>query len=323
MEFIKTRVAKDSKKVEAKSNFSLSAFQKINSKLKLWVLGPDADKLIARFKQNRGASFGMYLVLFFIAVAALAPLLAPHDPIGQILSNRLMPPSWLEGGSTDYLLGTDSLGRDILSRIIYGARVSLLVGVVSVALSLLVGVPLGVVAGYLGSWVDTVIMRLMDIMMALPAILLAIVIVAILGPDLKNAMIAIGVVNVPKYARLARALVISEKQKEYVQASIAEGAGSIRIMFKGILPNTLSPIIVQSTMGFATAVIEAAALSFIGLGAQPPTPEWGAMLTNGKEYFINGWWVMTWPGIAIFVTVLGFNLFGDGLRDALDPRSTK
>ena len=285
------------------------------------LFGPEGEKLLKRFLRNKSALVGLAIVACFIATALLAALIAPHSPIEQILNDRLTPPVWLTHGNWSYPLGTDDLGRCILSRLIYGARISLMIGVFSVGASILLGLPLGLLAGYLGGWVDQVIMRIMDIMLALPAILLAIVIVAILGPDLKNAMIAIGIVNLPQYVRLMRALTLRERTKEYVQASRSIGSRPPRIMFKGILPNTLSPIIVQATMGIATAVLEAAALSFIGLGAQPPTPEWGAMLTDGKSYFIKGWWIMTWPGVAIFLTVLGFNLLGDGLRDALDPKS--
>jgi peptide/nickel transport system permease protein/dipeptide transport system permease protein len=269
---------------------------------------------LRRFGRNQLAVVGFIVVVLFLIVGVFAPLFAPNDPLNQSLYDKLISPS------STYLLGTDDLGRDILSRIIYGARISLIIGIVSVGISLLVGVPLGLVAGYYGGFWGSVIMRIMDLMLSLPAILLAVVIVAVLGPSLTNAMIAIGIVNVPTFARLTRSMVVLEKEKEYATAAIAIGCSNIRVMTVAILPNCLAPLIVQSSLGFATAVLEAAALSFVGLGAQPPTPEWGAMLTDGKNYFYNGWWVMTFPGIAILFTVLGFNLLGDGLRDVLDPR---
>jgi ABC-type dipeptide/oligopeptide/nickel transport system permease subunit len=250
----------------------------------------------------------------------LAPFLSPHDPVDAALYDQLKPPIWTKAGSTKNLLGTDDLGRDILSRLIYGARVSLLVAVVTVGIGVLFGSLLGAVSGYYKGFLDTIIMRFMDILLAFPHILLAIVIMAYMGPGLRNAMIAIGIVYIPRFARIIRASVLEEHEKDYVIASKAIGAKDWRIIFAAILPNCLAPLIVQTTLGFASAILDAAALGFLGLGAQPPTPEWGAMIAMGRSHILRAWWVMTFPGIAILLAVLGFNLFGDGLRDALDPR---
>lgn len=252
--------------------------------------------------------------------ALFAPFIATHMPIEQELSNRLLPPMWEDGGVSAHLLGTDDFGRDLFSRIVYGARISIMIGAISVSISLAFGLIMGVFAGYFGGKTDTIIMRLVDIMLSIPAILLAIVIVAILGPSLMNAMIAIGIVGVPTYARIVRASVMSEKNKEYVIASRVNGSKNMRLMFQVILPNCTTPIIVQATMGFASAVLEAAGLSFLGLGAQPPTPEWGAMLADSLQYITTAPWMIFYPGLAIFLTVLGFNLIGDGLMDVLDPK---
>jgi len=218
------------------------------------------------------------------------------------------------------ILGTDDLGRDMLSRLIYGARVSLMVGLVSVGIALVLGTFFGAIAGYFGGWPDNIIMRVMDIILAFPGILLAIVIVAYLGPGLKNAMVAIGVISIPRFARIVRASVLEENEKDYVLAARAVGARHRRILFNAVLPNCMAPIIVQASLGFGSAILDAAGLSFLGLGAQPPIPEWGAMIAMGRSMILRAWWVMTFPGIAILLGVLGFNLLGDGLRDALDPR---
>jgi len=253
-------------------------------------------------------------------VAVFADLIAPYSPIEQFRDAFLVPPFWAEGGSTRFLLGTDDVGRDILSRLIYGARYSLLIGCIVVTLSLAAGVLLGLIAGFFRGLVEDVIMRAMDIMLAFPALLLAIVIVAILGPSLTNAIMAVSIVVLPHYVRLARAAVITEITKEYVTASRVSGAGLARLMFVTVLPNCMAPLIVQATLGFSTAILEAAALGFLGLGAQPPTPEWGSMLAKAREFVQSAWWVVTFPGLAILITVLAFNLAGDGLRDALDPK---
>ena len=272
------------------------------------------------FRRNRGAMVGLALIVVITFLAVFADVVAPYGPAEQFRDAFLSPPSWLAGGDPRFLLGTDDVGRDILSRLIYGARLSLLIGVVVVTLALAAGVTLGLVAGFFGGLVDIVVMRLMDIMLALPALLLAIVIVAILGPGLMNAMVAVTVVVVPHYARLTRGAVLSELGRDYVTASRVAGAGPLRLMFVTVLPNCLAPLIVQATLGFSGAILDAAALGFLGLGAQPPTPEWGSMLANALQFIQRAWWVVTFPGLAILVTVLAFNLMGDGLRDALDPK---
>jgi len=271
-------------------------------------------------KSNRGAMVALAIILLTILCAILAPVLAPHDYTIQNVDIALQPPAWAEGGSATYLLGTDGIGRDILSRIIYGARYSLMIGLIVVTLSLSIGILLGLVAGFNRGTVDSLIMRLMDIVLALPSLLLAIVIVVLLGAGLANAMIAVAITNIPHYARLTRAAVLTELTKDYVIASRVAGAGTLRLMFKTVLPNCLAPLIVQSTLGISSAVLDAAALGFLGLGAQPPTPEWGTMLADARQYIDSAWWVVTFPGLAILVTVLAFNLLGDGLRDALDPK---
>lgn len=280
---------------------------------------PFFDQLEKLFKNKTGVA-GLIIITIFVLTALLAPLISPHDPIEIALYDQLKPPIWKEGGAMKNILGTDDLGRDILSRLIYGARVSLMVGVVSVGIAALLGTFLGAVAGYYKGWLDNVIMRIMDIILAFPGILLAIVIVAYLGPGLRNAMIAIGVISIPRFARIVRASVLEEYEKDYVLAARAVGARNRRIIFNAILPNCLAPIIVQASLGFGSAILDAAGLSFLGLGAQPPIPEWGAMIAMGRSLILRAWWVMTFPGIAILLGVLGFNLLGDGLRDAFDPR---
>lgn len=268
-----------------------------------------------RLIQSKISLLGTLIVTAFILTAVLAPLLAPYHPINDgTLVERLKAPS------ESHLLGTDSQGRDILSRIIYGARISVQVGVISVGIALVVGTLMGVAAGFYGGWVDNAMMRLVDIMLAFPSVLLAIAITAVLGPELKNAMIAIGVVSIPSFARIVRSTVLSVKSMEYVEAARAIGATDLRIIFRHVLPNSMAPLIVQTTLSIGTAILDAAALSFLGLGAQPPTPEWGAMLSDGRSYLQKAPWVMFFPGMAIMFVVLGFNLLGDGLRDALDPR---
>ena len=272
------------------------------------------------YVQNRGAVIGLVLVGLLVALALCADVVAPHPPNEQFREFTLAPPAWHDGGSSRFLLGTDPVGRDILSRLIHGTRLSLAIGVISVAISLSLGAIFGLVAGYFRGSVDTAIMRLMDVMLALPSLLLAIAVVAILGPGLANAMYAIAVVLLPHYVRLARAAVIAEAGREYVTSSRIAGAGTVRLMFSTILPNCAAPLIVQATLGFSNAILDAAALGFLGLGAQPPTPEWGSMLASALEFIQRAPWVVTFPGLAILVTVLAFNLTGDGLRDALDPK---
>jgi len=268
-----------------------------------------------RFLSNRIAVVGGALMGVFLIVAVLAPWVAPHDPLKQDLYGRLATPT------LEHPFGTDDFGRDILSRVIYGTRISLRIGVVCVLIALVIGTVIGLVAGFYGGVADQVLMRFMDLMLAFPSILLAIGIVAVLGPGLENAMIAIGVVAIPQYARLIRASTLSVREADYVQALRALGANDARILRTAILPNCLAPLIVQATLGLATAILDAAGLSFLGLGAQPPTPEWGAMLSGGRELILSAPWVLTYPGVAIFVTVLAFNLLGDGLRDAFDPKT--
>jgi dipeptide transport system permease protein len=274
----------------------------------------------AYFSENRGALGGLVVVTIVVLSAIFADLIAPHGPIQQFRDHLLQPPAWEAGGSLEFVLGTDAVGRDILSRIIYGARYSLIIGCIVVTLSLSAGIGLGLVAGFFRGWFETIIMRLMDIILALPSLLLAIVIVAILGPGLENAMIAVAITYLPHYTRLTRGSVISERTKDYVIASRVAGARTPRLMFMTVLPNCMAPLIVQGTLGFSNAIIDAAALGFLGLGAQPPTPEWGTMLADAREFVLRAWWVVTFPGLAILITVLAFNLMGDGLRDALDPK---
>ena len=270
--------------------------------------------------RNKTAVAGMILVSLFILTAIFAPLLSPHNPNETALYDQLKPPLWHENGTTKNILGTDQLGRDLLSRLIYGARVSLMVSVFSVGLAFTLGTFLGALAGYYKGKLDSIIMRVMDIILAFPYLLLAIVVVAYLGPSLQNAMMAIGITYVPRFARIVRGSVLEECGKDYVTAARAIGARDLRIIFLAILPNCLGPLIVQTTLSFASAILDAAALSFLGLGAQPPIPEWGAMIARSRSLILRASWVMTLPGIAILLAVLGFNLFGDGLRDALDPR---
>ncbi|WP_064093934.1 nickel transporter permease [Rossellomorea aquimaris] len=266
------------------------------------------------FKKNKVALVGFCIVLFFVILAITAPLIAPQGINEQDLSKRLQAPS------SEHWLGTDDFGRDILSRIIHGARISLWVGFFAVIGSSVVGSLLGIVAGYYGRWVDTIISRIFDIMLAFPSILLAIAVVAALGPSLRNALIAIAIINIPNFGRLIRSRVLSVKQEEYVMAAKAIGMSDSRILFSHVLPNSMAPIIVQGTLAIATAIIEAAALGFLGLGAQAPEPEWGKMLSDARQFMLQAPWTMIFPGLAIMLTVLGFNLMGDGLRDALDPK---
>ncbi|MFT2210972.1 ABC transporter permease subunit [Rhizobium giardinii] len=272
------------------------------------------------FSRNKGAVIGLAVFLIILFLAVFAMFAAPHSPSIQNREVLLLPPAWVEGGRFTYFLGTDAVGRDILSRLIYGARFSLFIGVVVVSLSVVSGVLVGLIAGYFRGRTDTIIMRVMDIILAFPSLLLALVLVAVLGPGLLNAMIAISLVNLPHFVRLTRAAVMTERTKDYVIASKVAGAGTLRLMFLTILPNCLAPLIVQATLAFSAAILDAAALGFLGMGAQPPTPEWGTMLAEAREFIQRAWWVVTFPGLAILITVLAINLMGDGLRDALDPK---
>lgn len=276
----------------------------------------ETRRAFRQFLRHRGAVIGSVIVLVFVAIALLADVLSPHDPLAQDLVHRLEAPS------ATHWLGTDDFGRDVLSRVLHGSRVSLRLGLVAVAVALLVGGTIGLLTGYYGGWLDLIAMRVMDLMLAFPSILMAIVVVAILGPSLTNAMIAVGIMAVPQYARIVRASVLSVRGLEYVQASRALGAADPRILARAILPNIAGPIIVTASLGLATAILDAAGLSFLGLGAQPPIPEWGSMLSQGRELVLVAPWVLTAPGVAVFLAVLGFNLVGDALRDLLDPRRT-
>ncbi|MDB5510811.1 MAG: dppC [Enterovirga sp.] len=272
------------------------------------------------FAKNRGAVGGLALIVAIMLLAVFAELVAPHDPNLTNNAAFLRPPVWQAGGSWSFPLGTDAIGRDMLSRLIHGARLSLAIGVAVVALAIAVGIALGLVSGFAGGVTDILIMRAMDILLTLPSLLLAIVVVAILGPGLMNAMLAVAVVLLPHYVRLTRAAVIAERGRDYVTAARVSGAGSLRLMLSEILPNCAAPLIVQASLGVSTAILDAAALGFLGLGAQPPSPEWGTMLADAREFVLRAWWVVTFPGLMILMVVLAFNLVGDGLRDALDPK---
>ena len=271
-------------------------------------------------RANRGAMVALSIIVTVVLTALFADVISPHNPSLTDKEHLLVPPAWEDGGLMTFPLGTDDIGRDLLSRIIHGTRLSLLIGLIVVTLSLAIGVSLGLAGGYFRGWIDIAIMRLMDVTLALPNIFLAIVIVVILGAGLTNAMIAVAISNVPYYARVTRAAVMNELTKDYVTASRVSGAGTWRLIFNTVLPNCMAPLIVQSTLGISSAMLDAAALGFLGLGAQPPTPEWGTMMADSRQYFLSDPWLMAFPGIAILLTVLAFNLLGDGLRDALDPK---
>lgn len=267
-----------------------------------------------RLRRNRMAMVGLGVIVVIVLTAIFADFVAPYGFREQNLRLRNNPPS------REHILGTDDLGRDILSRIIYGSRVSLQVGIVAVSIAVIIGGTLGALSGFYGGRLDNVVMRAMDVLLAIPSILLAIAIVSAFGGGLVNVMIAVGIASIPQYARIVRASVISVKEQEFVEAARAVGARDFRIIVKHIIPNSLAPIIVQGTLGVAGAILAAAGLSFIGLGIQPPTPEWGAMLSAGRHLIRTAWHVATFPGIAIMITIFALNLLGDGLRDALDPR---
>jgi len=275
------------------------------------------------FRQNRGAVIGLSLVLATVLIALLAPIIAPYEPITVFDSALKVPPIWQEGGSTQFILGTDDLGRDVLSRLVYGSQVSLGIGFFVVIFTVSIGLILGLLAGSLGGWVDAVIMRMMDVLMALPSILLAVVVVAILGPSLINTVIAVGIVYLPNVVRIIRSSVLVEKKKNYVIASRSFGASWFRVYVINVLPNCMAPLLIQATFGFSDGILNAAALGFLGLGAQPPTPEWGTMLSDARAYIESTPWLVTMPGLCILFVVISFNLLGDGLRDALDPKAKK
>jgi peptide/nickel transport system permease protein len=277
--------------------------------------GGIGDLLLRRFSRNRLSIAGLAIILLWTGVALAAPVLAPHDPVTFDVASRMQPASRL------HWLGTDFYGRDLFSRILYGARYDLAIALVAVGLAVSAGVLLGVVAGYYGRAVDEIIMRVTDVLLAFPSLVLALALASALGPGLWKAILAVGVVGIAGYSRLARGSTLALRAEAYIEAARAEGASDLRIMARYILPNIVSPIIVRATVGMGFTVLLAAGLSFIGLGAQPPTPEWGAMVNEGRNQLVTGvWWVSTFPGLAIMSLVLGFNLLGDGIRDLLDPR---
>lgn len=267
-----------------------------------------------QLSRNPMAMTGGAIVLLLILIALAAPVVAPYDPLQQNFQEALVPPS------SSHLFGTDDVGRDLFSRVVYGARISLRVGLVAVAIGGGIGALLGILAGFYAGFVDTIIMRLMDVLLAFPGLLLALAIVAILGPGLFNVMIAVGIGNVPVFTRMMRASALSVRERDYVLAARSIGCNDARVMLRYILPNAIAPVIVLATLGVATAILAAAGLSFIGVGAQPPTPEWGAILTLARQYLERAWWSTFFPGLAIMITVLAINMLGDGLRDALDPK---
>jgi peptide/nickel transport system permease protein len=267
-----------------------------------------------RMWRSKGAMIGLVIVVILAAVALSAQFIAPYPP------NKVNVGGFLDKPSMTHLFGTDQFGRDIFSRVLFGSRVSLTVGFISVGIASIFGVVVGLIAGYYGGWVDDLLMRFVDIMLAFPGILLALAIVSLLGPSLRNLMIAVGISSVPTYARLTRGSVLSAREHLYVTAAHSVGVQNRRILIRHILPNVVAPIIVAATLGVGTSILWAAALSFLGLGSQPPEPEWGRMLSEGRGYLRDQWWISTFPGLAIMFTVLGVNMFGDGLRDALDPR---
>ncbi|WP_445395268.1 ABC transporter permease subunit [Zobellella sp. An-6] len=273
-----------------------------------------------QFKKNKGAMIGLYFMMGIMLLALFADLIAPHSPIEQFRDHILLPPAWQERGNWSFILGTDAVGRDQLSRLIFGARYSFYIGFIVIGISLFFGVILGIMAAFFRGSIDNLIMRVMDILLAFPSLLFALVLVAILGPSLTNAMIAIAITYMPHFVRISRAQAISELNKDYVLASRTMGAGVGRLMFINVLPNCTAPLIVQATLSFSTAILDAAALGFLGMGAQPPAPEWGTMLADSREFILSAWWLITLPGVTILATVLSINLIGDGLRDALDPK---
>jgi peptide/nickel transport system permease protein len=269
---------------------------------------------LRRLRRHRGAVLGAIILAGLAGVAAMAPWLSPVDPI------KTAPREALKGPGAAHVLGTDQYGRDVLSRVLHGARISLVVGLVSVSIALALGVPVGLAAGYRAGRLDALLMRVMDVMLAFPGVLLALAIVSVLTPSLANLMIAVGLAAVPTYARLVRGSVLAAKQNLYVEAARAVGCRDVLVVRRYILPNVVAPVIVTATLGMGTAILSAAALSFLGLGSQPPQPEWGRMLSEGRDYLREAWWISTFPGVGIMLTVLAMNLLGDGLRDVLDPR---
>jgi len=277
------------------------------------TIAPPAHAIVRALRQ-RGATAGLAIIVVFLLVCVLAPWIVPYDPFDQDLSNALSAPG------ADHWLGADQYGRDILSRLISGTRYALMAIVAANGLALAVGGTLGLVAGFAGGRVDTLVMRLVDVMLAFPYLLLALIIVAALGPSFTNSIIAIGIIYTPQYARLMRGQVLAVQEADFVWAARSVGAGRLRVMLRHVLPNSMSPVLVMATLQAGSVVVETAGLSFLGLGAQPPSPDWGALLADGHAYFLSAWWIATFPGLAIFLVVVGFNLIGDALRDQLDPR---
>jgi dipeptide transport system permease protein len=275
------------------------------------------------FRENRGAVAGLCVVTFVILVALLAPFLAPYDPLEQIKGATRLPPFWSDGADPRFILGTDAVGRDMLSRLMYGARISLFIGLSVMLVSMVIGIALGLASAWFGGLIDVMIIRVMDLIMAIPSLVLAILIIAIIGPSLTNTIIAVTIVYLPRYVRLVRASALAELSKDYVTAAKVSGVRPFRLMTVTVLPNCLAPLIVQAALGVSDAILEAAGLGFLGLGAQPPTPEWGAMLADTRDLMLSHPWVMALPGLCILITVMAINLMGDGLRDALDPRLRK
>ena len=274
----------------------------------------------ASFSENKGAVLGLAILTIIVLLAIFAGLIAPHDPLSQYRDAVKAPPVWSTGGTRRFLLGTDGLGRDMLSRLIYGARVSLFIGLMVMLVSFCIGTVLGLVSAFSGAVADTLISRLMDLIMSVPGLVLAILIVAVLGASQINTIIAVTIVFLPRFVRLVRASALSELGKDYVTSARVIGVSTLYLMFTTVLPNCLAPMIVQAALGVSEAILEAAALGFLGLGAQPPTPEWGTMLADAREFIRSDPWIVTLPGLAILVTVVSINLMGDGLRDALDPK---
>jgi peptide/nickel transport system permease protein len=270
--------------------------------------------LARRLWAVRGARLGLAALALLVVVAAAAPRIAPYDPIQIAVAAPLQPPD------AAHWFGVDQFGRDVFSRVVFGAQVSLAIGLISVAIASAIGVTAGLISGYYSGWVDSVLMRVIDVMLAFPGILLALAIVSMLGPTLNNLMIAVGVSAIPTYARLTRGSVLSARENLYVDAARSVGVPDGRIMVRHIFPNIVAPLIVAATLGVGSAILSAAALSFLGLGSQPPTPEWGRMLSEGRQYLRDQWWISTFPGLVIMLSVLAMNLLGDGMRDALDPR---
>lgn len=274
----------------------------------------------ASFSQNRGAVGGLLVLIGVVVLAIFAEFIAPYSAIEQFRAFSKLPPAWVEGGNWAFPLGTDALGRDMLSRLIFGARISLFIGIAVMVVSVIAGVSLGLVAAFIGGFIDSLIMRVMDLILSIPSLVLAILVVSILGPSLPNTIVAVSVVYLPNYVRLVRASALGEFSKDYVIAAKVAGVKPLRLMFVTVLPNCLAPLIVQAALGVSNAILEAAALGFLGLGAQPPTPEWGSMLADSREFIRSNPWIVTLPGLAILISVVSINLFGDGLRDALDPK---